>query len=174
MSGRSSDGEPIDERVIDELGVASVSSRMPGHIVRLTNFLDHRAIVGAHPRRRMADVLRNGLLSRLFPAPSHARGQNRDALPRLEMRQASASRDPVQPSFGPVGRSRRPRQAVPGSAPTAKVTDSASLAPPPRSREARWSNVTGTFGRVPREIHSLRLRYPLSSVTSSPRRNPCT
>ncbi len=54
MSGRSNDGESVDERIIDELGVAGVSSRMPRHIVRFADFLSHRAIVGGHPRSRIA------------------------------------------------------------------------------------------------------------------------
>src|SRR5271156_4781903 len=54
MSGRSGNGEPIDEGVVDELGVAGVPSRVAGHIVILTDFLRHRAIVRTHPLTRTA------------------------------------------------------------------------------------------------------------------------
>src|SRR5580704_17557377 len=54
MSGWPRDSEPIDKRVVDELRVASVCSRVPRHIVRFANFLRHRAIVGTHPGCRIA------------------------------------------------------------------------------------------------------------------------
>ena len=54
MSGRSGDCESIDKRVIDELRVTGISSRMPRHIVRFANFPDDCAIFGTHSRRRIA------------------------------------------------------------------------------------------------------------------------
>ena len=54
MSGRSCDSESIDEGVIDELGVTGVCPRMPRHVVGLTYFLRHRAIIRTHPCRRIA------------------------------------------------------------------------------------------------------------------------
>src|SRR6266436_3035910 len=54
MSRRPNDGESIDERVVDELRVTCVAASVPRHVVRFTNFLDHRAIVGAHPCSRIA------------------------------------------------------------------------------------------------------------------------
>lgn len=53
MRGRPCDSEPIDERVIDEPGVTSVSSRMPRHVVRFTYFLSHGAIIGTHASGRI-------------------------------------------------------------------------------------------------------------------------
>src|SRR5882757_6363944 len=54
MSRRPNNGESIDERVVDELRVTCVAASVPRHVVRFTNFLDHRAIVGAHPCGRIA------------------------------------------------------------------------------------------------------------------------
>src|SRR5580692_6103712 len=48
MRGRASDGESIDESVVDVLSVTGVAPRVPRHVVRLTNFLGHRAVVRAH------------------------------------------------------------------------------------------------------------------------------
>src|SRR5580704_9460212 len=49
MRGRAGNGESIDESVVDVLSVTGVAPRVPRHVVGLTDFLSHRAIVRAHP-----------------------------------------------------------------------------------------------------------------------------
>jgi len=66
----------------------------PGHVVRLTDFLRHRAVVRTHACRRIAGHSRE-VRDRAdsFRATSHAHGQIRDQRQRSDMRRASASKE---------------------------------------------------------------------------------